>query len=281
MGRSELLRIKKIFNNNVVLVIDAKGLERILMGRGIAFKKRVGETVEKDKIEKTFVVDSPNVADRFVQLIEEVPVNRLEMTELIIKNAEKQLQRAFDGNTYIGLADHINYAVNRFRKGETIRNALLLEIKKFYSKEYAAGMKALETIAYYEGLDLDEDEAGFIALHFINGGMNGNTAQTLLTAEMLQKVVLIIEDCLGIELDTESLNYVRFVTHLKFFIQRVIIDEPRREAEPEMFGQVVRFYPQATESVGIIKKYLQEKLNCQIYPEEEMYLILHVQRLNK
>ena len=276
-----MLRIKKIFNNNVVLVIDAKGLERILMGRGIAFKKRVGETVEKDKIEKTFVVDSPNVADRFVQLIEEVPVNRLEMTELIIKNAEKQLQRAFDGNTYIGLADHINYAVNRFRKGETIRNALLLEIKKFYSKEYAAGMKALETIAYYEGLDLYEDEACFIALHFINGGMNSNTAQTLLTAEMLQKVVLIIEDCLGIELDTESLNYVRFVTHLKFFIQRVIIDEPRREAEPEMFGQVVRFYPQATESVGIIKKYLQEKVNCQIYPEEEMYLILHVQRLNK
>ena len=49
-----MLRIKKIFNNNVVLVIDTKGLERILIGRGIAFRKRVGETVENDKIEKTF-----------------------------------------------------------------------------------------------------------------------------------------------------------------------------------------------------------------------------------
>ncbi|WP_288226442.1 BglG family transcription antiterminator LicT [uncultured Enterococcus sp.] len=276
-----MLRIKKIFNNNVVLVIDTKGLERILIGRGIAFKKRMGETVEKDKIEKTFVVDSPNVADRFVQLIEEVPINRLEMVTLIIKSAEAELERTFDGNTYIGLADHINYAVNRFRNGETIQNALLLEIKKFYPGEFASGMKALEQISYYEGIELNEDEAGFIALHFINGGLNNDTTQTLLTTEMLQKVVLIVEDCLGIELDTESLNYVRFVTHLKFFIQRVIINEPRQESVPEMFEQVVQFYPKATESVGIIKHYLQEKLACRIYPEEEMYLILHVQRLIK
>lgn len=276
-----MLRIKKIFNNNVVLVIDTKGLERILIGRGIAFRKRVGETVEKDKIEKTFVVDSPNVADRFVQLIEEVPINRLEMVTVIVKAAEAELERTFDGNTYIGLADHINYAVNRFRNGEKIQNALLLEIKKFYPKEFAAGMKALEQISYYEGIELNEDEAGFITLHFINGGLNNDTAQTLLTTEMLQKVVLIVEDGLGIELDTESLNYVRFVTHLKFFIQRVIINEPRQEAVPEMYEQVVQFYPKATESVGIIKHYLQEKLACRIYPEEEMYLILHVQRLIK
>ncbi|MGO3116441.1 BglG family transcription antiterminator LicT [Enterococcus pseudoavium] len=276
-----MLRIKKIFNNNVVLVIDTKGLERILIGRGIAFKKKVGETVEKAKIEKTFVVDSPNVADRFVQLIEEVPINRLEMVTVIIKEAEAELQRTFDGNTYIGLADHINYAVNRFRNGEKIQNALLLEIKKFYPKEYAAGMNALEKISYYEGIELNEDEAGFIALHFINGGLNNDTAQTLLTTEMLQKVVLIVEDSLGIELDTDSLNYIRFVTHLKFFIQRVIINEPRQESVPEMFDQVVRSYPRAAEGVCIIKAYLEDKLGSRIYPEEEMYLILHVQRLIK
>jgi beta-glucoside operon transcriptional antiterminator len=276
-----MLKIKKIFNNNVVLVIDTKGLERILIGRGIAFQKKVGETVQKDKIEKTFVVDSPNVTNRFVQLIEDVPVNRLEMVTIIIKNAEVKLKKSFDGNTYIGLADHINYAVNRFRQGETIRNALLLEIKKFYPREYAASQQALETIAYYEGIKLNEDEVGFIALHFINGGSGNDTAQTLLTATMLQKIVLIVEDCLGIELDMDSLNYIRFVTHLKFFIQRVIINESRQETVPDMYNQVVKFYPKATESVGIIKSYLQDKLNCQIYPEEEMYLILHIQRLNK
>lgn len=274
-------RIKKIFNNNVVLVADSKGLERILIGRGLAFKKKAGDLVQEEQVEKTFVVDSPNVADRFVQLLEEVPLNRLDMVTAIIKTAEKQLKRTFDGNTYIGLADHINYAVNRFRKNEKIRNALLLEIKKFYPKEYTAALAALDTISYYEGVDLDEDEAGFIALHFINGGLGNDTSQTLLTAEMLQKIVLIIEDSLGIELDEDSLNYIRFVTHLKFFIQRVIVDEARGEVAPEMYHQVVQFYPKAKESVGIVKSYLEDKLHCQIYPEEEMYLILHVQRLIK
>lgn len=262
-------------------MIDDKGLERILMGKGIAFKKKAGEPVQKNKIEKTFVIDSSSVADRFVQLIEEVPVNRLDMVTKIIKDAEVELKRNFDGNTYIGLADHINYAVNRFRKGETIRNELLLEIKKFYPKEYTAGLHALETIAYYEGIELNEDEIGFIALHFINGGMDNNTTQTLLTTETLKKIVLIVEDVLKITLDTDSLDYIRFVTHLKFFIQRVTMESPREEAVPEMYNQVVKFYPQATKSVGMIKNYLQDKLHCQIFPEEEMYLILHIQRLIK
>lgn len=273
--------IKKIFNNNVVLVIDSKGLERILIGRGIAFRKKPGERVCKDKIEKTFIFDSPNVANRFVQLIEEVPLNRLDMVTLIIRNAENELNVNFDENTYIGLADHINYAVNRFRNDEQINNALLLEIKKFYPKEYQAAANALETIAYYEGIKMNEDEAGFIAFHFVNGSLGNEATQTLLTAEMLQKVVLLVEDCLKIDLDEESLNYLRFITHLKFFIQRVIINEPRKEAVPEMFNQVVASYPDAAGCVGIIKSYLEEKLHCQIYPEEEMYLVLHVQRLIK
>ncbi|MBV7392377.1 PRD domain-containing protein [Enterococcus sp. ALS3] len=276
-----MLRIRRIFNNNVVLVIDAKGLERILVGRGIAFQKKVGDAVENDAIEKTFVVDSPSVTDRFIQLLEEVPINRLELATLIIKNTEDSLKITFDGNTYIGLADHINYAVNRFRKGETIKNALLLEIKKFYPNEFSAGMQALEKISYYEGIEMNEAEAGFIALHFINGGLNNDTGLTLSTTEILEKIVLIVEDCLAIKLNTDSLNYVRFVTHLKYFIQRVIINEPRKKTFPEMFEQVTIFYPKATDSVKIIKQYLQEKLNCQIYPEEEMYLILHIQRLIK
>lgn len=276
-----MLRIKKIFNNNVVLVSDPKGLEKILIGRGIAFQKKPGHTVSEKQAEKVYVVDSPNVADRFVQLMEEIPVNRLEMVTLIIKEAEAELGRSFDGDTYIGLADHINYAVNRFRKGEQIRNALLLEIKKFYPREYQAATKALGTIAYYESVQLNEDEVGFIALHFVNGGYENNATQTLLTTEILNKIILIVEDQLGIALDEDSLNYVRFVTHLKFFLQRVITKEARREAVPELYEQVVAHYPQAYQTVQIIKHYLEEKLGSTIYAEEEMYLILHVHRLIK
>ena len=265
----------------MILVIDSKGLERILVGKGIAFGKKAGSIIQNEMIEKTFVVDSPNITDRFVQLIEEVPVNRLEMVTLIVRNAEDELQRNFDEMTYIGLADHINYAVNRYRKNQIIKNALLVEIKKFYPKEFLAGMHALETIAYYEGIELTNDEAGFIALHFVNGAQGNTASQTLMTTEILQKVLLIVEDTLSVTLDEESLNYLRFVTHLKFFLQRITTNDFREESIPEMFEQVITFYPRATQCVQIIKQYVEDKLHTVIYPEEQMYLILHIQRLLK
>lgn len=37
------MQITKILNNNVVVVIDDQQREKIVMGRGIGFQKRLGE----------------------------------------------------------------------------------------------------------------------------------------------------------------------------------------------------------------------------------------------
>lgn len=275
-----MFKIVKIFNNNAVLVVTEENVEKILLGKGIAFQKKINTYVDEDKIEKTFVVDSNKTVENFLQLIDEIPVGRLELVTLIIRDAEKELNKSFNHNTYIGLADHINYAIDRYKNGYFINNKMLLEIKKFYPKEYAASLNALKTIAYYEKIELNEDEAGFITLHFINGE-NNNKDTTILTTEMIHKVIMIVEDILQISLDDQSLNYIRFITHLKFFIQRIILKENRKKTLPEMYEQVCLTYPQAKMCVDIVKLYLQDRLECEIYPEEEMYLILHVQRLTK
>lgn len=276
-----MYRIKKIFNNNVVLVSDEKELERILIGRGIAFKKHKGDIVSDQQIEKIFTVDSSDIKEKFIQLTNEIPVNHLELVTRIVKEAEEELHYTFDDITYIGLADHISYALNRYRKGQMITNAMLFEIKKFYPKEFAAGMKALDTILYYEGLKLSEDEAGFMALHFVNGEQNGDIFRTMQTTNIMKKVILLVEDCLKIELDEKTLNYIRFVTHLRFFLQRVTSNETRNEALPEIFSHIEESCPEAVRCVNIIVDYLQEELQCEVYPEERLYLILHVQRLIK
>ena len=74
-----------------------------------------------------------------------------------------------DSVIYIGLTDHIHFVIKRAKQNEQLKNALLWEIKKFYPREFAASMKALELIEYSEGLQLTEDEASFIAMHFVNG----------------------------------------------------------------------------------------------------------------
>lgn len=276
-----LLRVKKVFNNNTVLVNDSKGLEKILIGRGIAFGRKVGQTIDEDKIDKTFIVDSPDVTNRFIQLTHDIPVNHLDLVTQVVKDAEAELGQVFDEMTYMGLADHINYAISRYKRGHEIKNALLLEIKKFYPKEYQAALKSLKTISYYENIHMMEDEAGFIALHFVNGQETNDIDYTLMTTEVLKKVVLILEDMLSITLNEESLNYLRFVTHLRFFLQRIASQQSREKDTPEMLHQVRELYPQATECVEVIADYIQGKLKCDIYPEEKMYLTLHVQRLIK
>lgn len=276
-----MLKIKKIFNNNVVLVHDVLGLEQILIGKGIAFGKGKGSIVEKREIDKTFVVDSPEITNRFIQLTKEIPINHLELVTKIVKDAEEQLGYTFSDMTYIGLADHISYALNRYRKGHKIVNALLLEIKKFYPKEFAAALSALDTISYYEDIKLQEDEAGFIALHFVNGEQNNDATLTILTTEILQKVVLIVEDYLSVELNEGSMSYLRFLTHLKYFIRRITNNEESEQTMPDIFEQIVHSFPIARDCVDVIIKYLEEKLNCKVFPDEQVYLILHIQRLMK
>ena len=57
--------VEKILNNNVVVAIDPNTKkEVIIMGSGIAFKRKVGQEIEEDKIEKIFVVDDKRMGNK-------------------------------------------------------------------------------------------------------------------------------------------------------------------------------------------------------------------------
>ena len=48
------MKIHKVLNNNVAVVFDEKGREKIVIGRGICFKKKAGENVKEKEIDKIF-----------------------------------------------------------------------------------------------------------------------------------------------------------------------------------------------------------------------------------
>ena len=48
------MKIWKALNNNVAVVLDEKGQEKIVMGKGICFKKGAGDSISDDSIDKTF-----------------------------------------------------------------------------------------------------------------------------------------------------------------------------------------------------------------------------------
>ena len=68
------MKIEKILNNNAVVTLDDKGKEIIVMGRGIAFKQKIGNILDPDTIDKTFTLSDQGVLSRFQELLSAIPM---------------------------------------------------------------------------------------------------------------------------------------------------------------------------------------------------------------
>ena len=159
------MEIVKILNNNFAIVKEQDGIEKIIMGRGVCFGKRVGAAVESEKVEKIFYLQDKTQAAKFEELILKLPLEQLKLAERIVNEARLQLGKKISDAIYISLADHISFSIKRFKEGVNIRNSLLWDIQRFYPEEYRFGLTALDLIEEQYAIRLPDDEAGFIALH--------------------------------------------------------------------------------------------------------------------
>lgn len=273
-------RVKKIYNNNIILAEDDKMSEVILLGRGIAFQKQVGDLADTDKIDKRFVFESPETYSKYITLLKEVPLNQVELANKIIEQAQEELQVTFHDSIYIGLTDHISYTISRYKAGLTIKNALLWEIKNYYPKEYEAARNSLKLIWYYEKIHLSDDEIGFIAVHFINAQQNGEKIQqTMAVAEIEHDILNLVKYHYQIELDEDTLNYSRFVTHIRFFARRMLKKEIFMSEDNFLYDQIKAKMPQAKACADKVKDYFIKKYGITISQEEMIYFMLHINRV--
>ena len=81
--------IQKVINNNVVSTFDSNGKEVILMGKGIGFRKKTGDELDKTKIEKIFTLDLSGKSS-FVQ---EVMAIIQEFYEIVLDTEHPAYQR--------------------------------------------------------------------------------------------------------------------------------------------------------------------------------------------
>lgn len=271
--------IKKIFNNNAVVAKDSANREVVAMGCGIAFKMSVGEVLDQSKIEKTFILKEKEASERFKLLLEDVEPEVVSLCYDIIEYAKNILNGILNDYIYVTLTDHINNAIKLQKEGLNRPNIIIWEIKKFYPKEFSVGEKALEFIQDELEIELPEDEAGNIALHLINAQVNKKSDKVQDIAKqtkMVQDILNIVRYTYNISLDEKSLNYERFVTHLRFFFQRLNRkDKVESENDDFLLRQVKTKYKDAYNCMLKIEKYLNIELN----DEEKLYLTLHVQRI--
>ena len=271
--------IQKVINNNVISAYDVNQQEIVIMGKGIGFKAHTGELIDESKIEKVFRIENENLSRQFQELLENIPLEHMQLTSDIISYAIKNLNVQLNQNIYITLTDHINFAIQRQSQGIQLKNALLWETKKFYHQEYLMGKYAVDLLNEKLGTEFTEDEAGFIALHFVNAEYNTTINDTFEMTNMIQKILELVRLEMGIEFDEESLHYERFITHLKFLVQRLYRHELLKDEEIEFARMMENKYPKEYECSKHISEYIEKEYGSGIASEEIMFLAIHIKRV--
>lgn len=275
------MKIERIYNNNVAQSINEKGQDVIVMGRGLAFQKRIGEDLDEQKIEKVFVSEDQQTTKDLSKLYEQIPGPELDVLMPAMDQAEKELGLAFDTTVHLSLMDHLHYMTARVKQGVTLTNPLSWEVRKYYPKEYHVALNMLETLREKLGLEIPDDEASSIALHFANAQTDsGDLSKSRATTRLVTNIVEIVRLHFG-PLPEETIYYNRFITHLQYFAQRVITGTAQGNNDDFLYEQVQKNYPESFKCTQKIKVYVESHHHFSMSMDEQVYLTIHIQRLIK
>ena len=201
------------------------------------------------------------------------------MSERIINHAKLSLGRELSDSIYVTLPDHISGAISRYKEGIHLENPLLWDIQQFYKDEYKVGLKANEIVLEETGVDFTDDEAGFIAMHFVNAQIGGEIREVYDMTYLMQAALRIVREAYGAEPDSSTIEYYRFITHLKFFARRIVSSQKYGDEDTDLL-EVVRFkYPRAFACAEKICDYVLHEKGFHAGRNELLYLTIHIARV--
>ena len=273
--------IEKIINNNIVKSIK-NGQEVIVMGCGIGFGKKVGTSIEEEKIEKIYVMKDINQSNKLEEILQNVSLVSIQITNDIVDYAKQVLNYPLSDNVYLTLCDHICCAIERYENNILMKNALLNEIKRFYNEEYVIGLQALLIIEKHTKIKLPEDEAGFIAFHIVNASLNAKgIKETREIMQIIHNIENIIKYDLNIELKEDSNNYQRLITHLKFLAKRILENYhvDKINTDESFFILMKKQYEKEYLCVLKITEYIEKNYHVKLSQDEILFLMVHIRKI--
>lgn len=269
------MKIKKILNNNAVVVID-NNEEKIAIGSGVAFQKKKNDIVNMHKVEKLFVMKEKT---KFEQLLQQIPEDHFTITEEIIAHAEEFLGSTLNEHVHIALTDHVSFAIERIKDGIPLKNQLLHEIKILFKDEFQIGMWAIHHIEEELQIKMPVDEAAFIALHIHTARVPGrNIKQSLRQTSIIGETVQMIGQCLNIEIDEEDISYERLITHLRSIFSRHN-QENSQIMDEELLVMIKRKFSLAYQCAQKIADNFSKKYGIILTDQELGYITIHIERL--
>src|SRR5699024_1357721 len=200
---------------------------------GLGFGRKVGQFVDPAAVEKTYRMEDKAGQRRLRELVEQIPLDHLQLTEELLAGIRAEIRQPLNESLLITLADHISFAIRRKEQGIEFKNPLSGSILCYYPTEYQLGQRCLAQIRRQCGVELNPDEAAFIALHIVNAELNTSMSEMYDITRLIDGVVEVVEYFYQQHFDHESLAFNRFVVHLRYFAQRLFQDKMMPDTEDE------------------------------------------------
>lgn len=280
MGNSVLhdCKVIKVFNNNVLFVSENEK-EKILFGKGIGFGKKIGDIIKAGlEVDKIFTIEDKTNSANFNELMNYADQDIIALSEEIIAMISNELQEELDEKIHISLTDHMIFALKRLEDSEEIQNPFLVETETLYKREFDIAKKAALMIEKTTGIEIPDGEVGFIALHIHSARNKGGLSNTIKYNFVSNSVVEFLEDEMNIEIDRQSLDYARFLTHIRFAIERILSDNPIRN---DLISAIKKQYKDSYKVARKAAKIIENQLCIEVIEDEIAYLAIHIERLKQ
>lgn len=265
----------KALNNNMVLIKE-QGVEKILLAKGIGFNKKFGDILEDNlEVDKVFSIEDKKNQENLKEVYNRVDGEFVAICEEALAEISEELGEELNETIHIGLIDHLAIAIKRLKNKEQINNPFIVEIETLYSVEFEMAKKIVNKLQDKYEIDFPEGEIGFITLH-IHSARNGKMLSNSIKYSYLSnKIIIYIEEKFNSKIDKRSLDYARFLSHVRFTIERVLTDTVLKNDLTEI---IKKSYPISYEIAEGASKIIEETLDKKVCDDEVAYIAMHVER---
>lgn len=271
-----LYRITKILNHNSFMGIESKNdQECLIMEKGVAFGKKVGQTVSVTGDARVYSLKELTDRGEAKEIIKSVSPLCLELANEVLDQAEEEFGKV-DRSILFTMADHLDFAVRRIQNGEQISNPLTDDIRIMFYKEYKVAGCIRDLLKEKLGIRIDEHEIGYIALHVHAAIVDENVSQAMEIARTVRECICMVEEETGKSIDVMSLSYNRLMNHVRYMVARAIHGEKLKMSLNDYMS--VKFPGPYMTAEKICRK-MEKSLKLPIPDIEIGYLAMHLERM--
>lgn len=157
----------KNFNNNAALVRDQTGVEWVVVGSGVGFGKKAGDTVDEDRINRRFVAVEKNL--KMVDSVSDMDRRTLSLTTKVINLVTDQLQIKFSDYQFIVLASHIDLILKGLDGQIQYREGVVCwGLSKLFPHEFAVAKQVTKLISENSKFPVPIGEVSYLTYRFVD-----------------------------------------------------------------------------------------------------------------